>query len=191
MSRITLIRHGESAFSLSGVVRADDFNDITESYDSCGIVGVPPLDAVAMSREHGCVVCSDLARSHDSATALGIDEIHVSDKLFNEIAIPHFSNGSLALPTGLWLILLRGLWLFGFSKNGESFANAHRRAGQAACRLMELSDEYGSVLLVGHGFFNYFIARKLRARGWVGPKKPGGGFWEYGTYRRHPGSFRE
>ncbi|MEW8276323.1 MAG: hypothetical protein AB2733_19780 [Candidatus Thiodiazotropha taylori] len=141
MSRITLIRHGESAFSFSGIVRADDFTDITESYDSSSIVGVPPLDAVAMSREYCSVVRSDLARSHVSAMALGIDEIHVSDKLFNEIAIPHFSNGSLALPTGLWPVLLHGLWLFGFSNNGESFANARWRAGQVVCRLMELSDE--------------------------------------------------
>lgn len=183
MQRITLLRHGEPAFRLAGVVRARDLKAIAKSYDASGIIGQPPLETLAMARAHVCVVCSDLVRSRTSVTALGFDEIHVTDALFKEAAIPHFSNGSLALPISLWVVLLRSLWILGFSRNGESFADTSRRARQAARRLMALSAEHGPVLLVGHGFFNYFVARELRAQGWVGPKKPGRRFWEYGAYR--------
>lgn len=97
--------------------------------------------------------------------------------------MPHFSSGFLALPIGLWVVLLRLLWLFGFSRNGESIVDTKARARQAARRLMELSQQHERVLLIGHGFINYLIARELRAQGWRGPKKPGRRYWEYSVYR--------
>jgi hypothetical protein len=74
--------------------------------------------------------------------------------------------------------------MLGFSRNGESLLNARDRAREAAAKLVQLAEEHHAVLLVGHGFINHFIAKELRSRGWLGPKKPGSGFWDYGVYEQ-------
>lgn len=182
--RITLLRHGKPAFELRGSVRAKDLGSIVWSYDSSGIVGAPPGETASAVQHNKLVVCSHLQRSVESAKALGFTEIHLKDTLFREAAIPHFSGGSITLPLSVWVVFLRVLWLFGFSKNGESLANTRERARLASKMLVELAAEHQHVLLVGHGFINYFIARELKKSGWVGPPKPGKGFWGYGVYEQ-------
>jgi broad specificity phosphatase PhoE len=184
MMRITLLRHGKPAFELKGKVRAKDLSEIATSYDLSGIVGVPPRETVEAVQGINIVVCSHLTRSIESAKALGYSELYLKEPLFCETAIPHFNSGSILLPISVWVVILRLLWLFGFSRNGESFVSAKKRAKQAATRLVKLADENQNVLLVGHGFINHFIARELRKSGWLGPSKPGKGFWGYGIYKQ-------
>lgn len=102
--------------------------------------------------------------------------------MFGETNIPHFGRGSLSLPVGVWVVLLRVMWLFGFSKNGESFKQAKKRARLAADKLIALAEVHQDVLLVGHGFFNHFIAKELKKRGWQMSSKPSNGYWEYGVF---------
>jgi broad specificity phosphatase PhoE len=184
MMRITLLRHGKPAFDLKGNVRAKDLGTIARSYDLSGIAGPPPRETVAALQGNHLIVCSHLVRSVESAQALGFSKIHVKDPLFCETAMPHFRSGCVSLPVSVWIVVLRILWLFGFSRNGESLINARMRARQAAARLVELAEEHHKVLLVGHGFINHFIAKELKKSGWLGPPKPGNGFWGYGVYER-------
>jgi hypothetical protein len=118
----------------------------------------------------------------ESAKALGFNTIHLSDPVFREVAIPHFTQGSFALPVSVWGVLLRSLSVFGFSKNGESLSMARERAQVAASMLIDIAKSHSSALFVGHGFINYFIAKELLSRHWVGPTKPGSGYWDYGVY---------
>lgn len=115
--------------------------------------------------------------------ALGFSDIHLQDSLFGETTIPHFSRGSLSLPVSVWVVLLRVLWLFGFSKNGESFTQAKNRTRLAADKLIELAEAHQDVLLVGHGFINHFIEKELKNRGWQVSSKLGNGYWEYGVFK--------
>lgn len=182
--RITLLRHGKPAFELKGNVRGKDLGEIARSYDLSGIAGTPPSETVTAIQGGHFVVCSHLTRSIESAKALGCPEIHVMDPLFCETAIPHFGSGVISLPVSVWIIVLRLMWLFGFSRNGESLSTARGRARQAAARLAEFAEEHQHVLLVGHGFINHFIAKELRKGGWLGPSTPGKGYWGYGCYER-------
>ncbi len=182
--RITLLRHGKPAFELKGSARAKDLCEIARSYDLSGIVGTPPADTVAAVQGDHLVVCSHLIRSIESAKALGYSEIYLQEPLFRETTIPHFNSGSIALPISVWIVILRLLWLVGFSRNGESLANTRRRAREAAAKLVQLAGEHQNVLLVGHGFINLFIARELRKCGWLGPSKPGKEYWGYGVYEQ-------
>lgn len=182
--RITLLRHGKPAFELKGNVSGKDLGMVARSYDLSGIVGAPPTEAVAAVQGNPVVVCSHLARSLESAKALGFSEVRVRDPLFRETPMPYFRSGSIPLPVTVWVVVLRLLWLFGFSRNGESLSDARRRARHAAKRLVELAEEHQNVLLVGHGFINHFIAKELQKGGWLGPSKPGKGFWGYGRYER-------
>ena len=180
---ITLIRHGKPTFDLKGKARSRDIPEIVRNYDLSGISGVPPIEAKEKALTCNVAVCSDLSRSIESARALGFEEIHLSNSVFREVAIPHFNNGSLSMSLSSWGVFLRCLSVFGFSRNGESLSMAKGRAQKAASVLIEVAEEHGSALLVGHGFINYFIAKELLSRNWVGPSKPGGNYWEYGAYK--------
>jgi len=182
--KITLLRHGKPAFELKGKVRARELGSIARSYDLSGIADLPLDETVLAVQGSQFVVCSHLPRSIESAKALGFSDIHLQDSLFGETTIPHFSRGSLSLPIGVWLVLLRVLWLFGFSKNGESFKQAKNRARLAADKLIDLAEMHHDVLLVGHGFINHFIAKELKQRGWQVSSKPGRNYWEYGVFKK-------
>lgn len=182
--QITLLRHGKPAFELKGNVRALELGLIARSYDLSGIADLPLDETVLAVQSSQFVVCSHLPRSIESAKALGFSDIHLQDLLFSETSIPHFSRGLLSLPAGVWLVLLRVLWLFGFSKNGESFKQSKNRARLAADKLIELAETHHDVLLVGHGFINHFIAKELKQRGWQVSLKPGRNYWEYGVFKK-------
>lgn len=181
--RITLLRHGKPKFELKGNACGKDLSHIAKSYDLSGIVGTPPTETIKATQGNHIVVCSHLLRSIESAKSLGYSEVYLKDPLFCETAIPHFNSGSISLPVSFWVIILRLLWLFGFSKNGESLVNAKKRARHAAQKLIQLAEEHEHVLLVGHGFINHFIAKALKKYGWLGPSNPGKKFWEYGIYQ--------
>jgi broad specificity phosphatase PhoE len=179
---ITLIRHGRPRYQLKGYAKARELPSIAEHYDAAGIHDTPPRMTVDALSGHDIVVCSHLRRSLESASALGVNAVDVSDPLFAEAVIPHFSRGPIVLPMGVWIVLLRLLWLLGFTANGESRVNARSRAEQAAQRLIGMAQDDKHVVLVGHGLFNYLIAGVLLNNGWNGPKQPGKDYWEYGTY---------
>lgn len=179
---ITLIRHGRPGYQLKGYARAGDLPSIAKRYDASGIHDTPPRATIDAVNGHDIAVCSHLKRSLESASALGIRGIAVSDPLFAETVIPHFSRGSVVLPLGVWIGLLRVLWLMGFTANGESLVNARNRAELAAQKLMDMAQGEKHVVLIGHGLFNYLIAKVLRNNGWSGPKRPGRDYWAYGTY---------
>ncbi|MCU7843499.1 MAG: histidine phosphatase family protein [Candidatus Thiodiazotropha sp. (ex Monitilora ramsayi)] len=181
---ITLLRHGKPSFQLSGLVRAEALPHIANAYRLSGIIDTPPPSkTMVFARQHDLFISSDLPRSVESAQALGLPDIHLREPLFHETPIPHFSSGKMALPIGVWITVLRLLWLFGFSRNGESYSDARRRGRDAAERLANLANEHGNVILIGHGFMNHFIAKELNAIGWSGPVSPGKRFWEYASYR--------
>lgn len=182
--RITVLRHGRPAFELKGNVRGKDLGIIEKSYDLSGIVGSPSTETSTAVQGNHIVVCSHLLRSVESAKALGCSEMHVKDPLFRETAIPYFDSGFIPLPVSVWVVVLRLLWLFSFSRNGESLIDARVRAKQAAERLVELAEEHQNVLLIGHGLINHFIAKELQKMGWLGPSRPARGFWGYGIYER-------
>ncbi len=176
------MRHGKPEFELVGQVRACELSHIAKSYDLSGIVGSPPEEAINLAQDHSVVVCSDLLRSLQSALALGVTDVHSADPMFRETCIPHFSSGSIKLPIRAWVVILRVMWVFGFSENGESFSSAKERAKTAAQRLIQLATQSEKVLLVGHGFINYFIAKELLSNNWLGPSRPEGAHWGYGVY---------
>lgn len=182
---IVLIRHGKPEIELTGKARAKELSKLINDYNCSGIIEEPPRETKQKALQFQIAVCSDLTRSLESARALGFEDIHLCDPVFREIAIPHFTSGSFTMSFNGWGLLLRGLSIFGFSRNGESLSMAKKRAKLAASTLIEVARTHEQVLLVGHAFTNYFIARELLARGWQGPGIPGGGYWEYAEYTHH------
>jgi broad specificity phosphatase PhoE len=180
--RITILRHGKPDFEWGRNVRGSDFRRLESNYDSAGIVGIPPEESRNLIKHHEIVVCSDLPRSIQSAQALGANTVHFSSPVFREMNLPYFDRAPFTLPLKLWVVMLRSLWFLGFSKNTESLLKARARARVASNTLVELAAKHESVLLVGHGFLNHYVAKELLALNWVGPRSPGKKYWEFGTY---------
>ena len=180
---IILLRHGKPELNLKGRLNAKEIKQLVVAYNQSGIQDSPSETLIKRFNKH-YVVCSDLARSVQSAKRLGFKQIHLSDALFKESGIPHFDQSFFKLPAMIWFTLLRIMWLFGFKKNGESFIQAKLRAKQAADKLIALAEKNEKVILVGHGLMNRLIAKQLRLRHWQGPASPGKKYWEYGVYIR-------
>ena len=181
--QITILRHGKPEFEWGRSVKGDELRSLEKAYDTAGIIGKPPQKSENLAAQHNYIVCSDLPRSLQSAKAIGATTIHLSAPVFREMNIPYFDNVSIKLPIKLWAVMLRGLWFLGFSKNAESISLAKNRAKIASKKLVELAAKHQSVLFVGHGFLNHYIAKELLANNWLGPVNPGKNYWEFGVYR--------
>lgn len=169
-----------------GRLKACEMSHWIESYNSAGIDPklVPPPHATEMAASCMAIACSDLPRSIESAKALKIKAGHVqlSDTIFREMGLPYANWNSLRLSPAIWVALFRMLWFLGFSPRCESYYSARLRAIAGAQRLKELAAEHGSVLFVGHGLLNRFLAKDLLATGWEGSANPGKRYWEFGVY---------
>lgn len=182
--KIMLIRHGEPQFN-AGRVAAKKIPTLLKHYNQAPLVSESqPPDAVkTMARQFRYVVCSDLIRSAESAGRLGLQEIHCQSENFREVALPHLVAGSWPqLKPYSWFLLFRLMWWLGFSNNGESVGTAKKRASYCVDLLIQSSQENGSVIFVGHGLLNHYMAKELMRRGWEGPKSPGREYWDYGIY---------
>ncbi len=172
--------------SLPGSLTALEMREWIQSYNTADIDKTCPAPAKAIAAACGCaaVVCSDLPRSMQSAQALNIDRIDYSDALFREAGLPFANWNSVRLSPYVWAALFRLIWFVRSSGNGESFVSAKLRAAACAEKLAQLAATHDSVLLVGHGLINNFIAGELRSKGWRGPSSPGRRHWSFGVYER-------
>jgi broad specificity phosphatase PhoE len=185
--KIVIMRHGKPEMPVKGRLKASELGNWVQAYNAAGISRTehPPAKAVEIAACCKAVVCSDLPRSLQSAEALKI-RIDNSDALFREMDLPFPDWNWPRLPILMWAALLRMLWFSGYSSNCESFILSKQRAADATQKLVEMAFKSGSLLLVGHGFINHFIARQLLDNGRHGPSSPGKGHWQFGVYRVEP-----
>ena len=84
----------------------------------------------------------------------------------------------------LWASIFRMGWWFGYSTNAESFKKAKERAACSALKLSDIASEYDSVVFIGHGLLNQYIAKELLSHAWQGPVNPGRKFWDFAVYEK-------
>lgn len=178
---IILLRHGKPNVELSGYLSVKELKQLVYDYAKFGISDSPDNKLKNKFTDH-FAICSDLTRSKESAKALGLNDISLSDILFKEADLPHFDNDFLRLPVTVWVILLRLLWLFGFKKNGESFLQAKERSKLATEKLMTLAQTNEKIIVVGHGLMNRLIGRQLKKKGWLASPIVGKRYWEYRSF---------
>lgn len=178
---IALLRHGKPNVELNGYLSTKDLKKLINAYAKSSIQDVPTEKLKTSFNEH-YVVCSDLSRSVDSAKKLNLKNFHVSNSLYRETALPHFDNLYLKLPVTLWLVFLRIIWIFGFSKNGESYKQAKKRSKLAADELIKLARKNKKVIVVGHGLINHLIGKELQKRKWQVVERVGKRYWAFSSY---------
>jgi broad specificity phosphatase PhoE len=168
---IVLMRHGRPQIEGAARMTPKAFREFMAAYDQAPLDRTLQPSDEARSIAAGCgrVVCSDLARSIESAAVLGHDVVHLRDEMFREILMPHAPLSYPTLSAVGWVMIFRTLQFFGYSMGAESLAAGNRRAARCAARLIELVHGQPRVLFIGHSAMNYLIARRLNRLGWVGP----------------------
>lgn len=182
--KIVLLRHGKPDVPDFGKIKAVNLGLWVNAYNNAGLnkQHQPPPESVAVVSQCNAVLCSDLTRSLESAAMLGLSQITYIKSLCREMGLPHGRFPFAKLSVNSWAVLFRLLWFCGYSKNSESFVDAKYRARASANLLKKMAQEQGSVIFVGHGLINRFIAKELLNTGWQGPVSPGKKYWQFGQY---------
>ncbi|PLT28249.1 histidine phosphatase family protein [Peribacillus deserti] len=184
--KITLVRHGKSMWLENKPMLYKEFRNWVEQYDHNGVLQADffPLETIEKIAAAHVVLTSTLKRSRHSAAFLNPAVKPMSDSLFREteLPVPLKSVFRLKLNPSIWAVVFRCLWFAGYSDRCESLADAKTRASEAAAILIRYSEQHGSIVLVGHGFFNMLIAKELLKRGWKGKRKPSSKHWHSTTY---------
>jgi hypothetical protein len=122
MKKIILLRHGKPDVPEYEIMKGHEIHKWIESYNLSGIdlSCQPSCEATEIAKGCNVVVCSDLARSIESAKALEINEINTIEPLFREMGLPYGNVPFMKLKPEIWAVLFRILWLFGYSSNSES-----------------------------------------------------------------------
>ncbi|MBT4527013.1 MAG: histidine phosphatase family protein [Deltaproteobacteria bacterium] len=181
--RITLLRHGKPNCDRNKWLRFSQFKQWIEAYKNVDLDEsfIFPSSFETLTSINKAVFSSDLPRSIQ--TAKGLSPVLVSNSIFREV---DFSLPKIFLPIRLrpmmWMTLCRIIWILGFHCQVESVYNTKERAQRAADLLIYNALKKMDVILVGHGFFNLFIATELRKKGWKGPLIPNFGFSKGSSY---------
>jgi len=180
------MRHGRPDIDESSAMPSTAFPAWLDAYREAPLVAdAPPEDSRAIAGKASVIVCSDLRRSIESAHRLMPERLPEIDSLFAEMSMPWGPVPLLRLSARAWATLFRLAWLAGYARNAEENRSQGRiRAERAADRLIQMAEQGGTVLFVGHGVFNRFVAAALRRKGWQGPADPGRKHWSYSKYQR-------
>jgi broad specificity phosphatase PhoE len=178
------MRHGKPKIGTRFRLNAAEFGAWVEKYNAAGVDSAcqPPQVAIEQAKQCALVVCSNLPRSIESAKALGVGRLRLSDPMFREMDMPHAAWRFPRLSVFVWSVFFRLGWTFGYSAGVESFKAAKARAAGCAERLASLASAHGAVLFVGHGSLNWFIAKHLKSMGWLCPERPPRKYWEFSVF---------
>ena len=178
------MRHGKPSVAAIPRISAGEFSDWVDHYNASGVCPSlpPPQEFCSAVCQTPFTVCSDLLRSIESAKSMGIEPVLCLQAL-RELDMPYGLASRLRLKASTWMVIHRLLWWCGFSRNSESRREAKERAATAADTLIKLASMHQSILFIGHGWMNRYIAKELKKRDWQGPASPGRDYWQYGVYR--------
>lgn len=180
---IILMRHGKPDIGPIDKVSARDMKQWIKQYDLAGIVDEPiPETSQALARKADVIVSSTAPRALASVAALGLSPSLI-DAVFCEARLPHGQWTQPRLSPFTWAFIYRMAWLCGFSAQVESARNAGLRADQAAQQLQTLAEDK-DVLLMGHGFMNRMIAKRLVRAGWARQDSSDSRYWRASRYRK-------
>jgi len=163
---IVLIRHGKPTGAVYPRMNAKGFAKWVRNYNQSGIViGTQPKNNMARDFNEHYVVSSDLKRAIDSAHICFNNKPSQTYRVFREMEIPRYKL-PFTLKASTWLYLNRVLWTLGLKGSFESYSAAKKRAEVASQQLIELANKHDKVVVVSHGYINFFIRRYLSKNGW-------------------------
>jgi len=183
MSKIILLRHGEVAIENYKNISAKEFGKWIVAYNNADIKSEfsSKEEINNLLNKTDILICSNLKRSIRSIEIFNKTPFKTS-AIFNEAELPFSNWNLLKLNPTIWLVFFRILWLFGYSQNCESYKQTKQRAKIATQKLIELSKQNKTIILVGHGIMNKLIQKELILKNWHETKKSKNTNWDYGVF---------
>ena len=190
--KITILRHGIPDLPEWNKIHASTMSEWVKAYNSAGVkndIGLSTQE-VESDLRHNFIVCSNLNRSIHSAKMIGYQSPDLIDGLFREAELPEIKIPIIKLTPHLWSMIFRIFWFISISPKAEPVDEFKQRVSLATEKLIQLAQDHDSVLLIGHGVMNRFLAKELMAKGWSGVEAPNGNkysgykYWEYATYTK-------
>lgn len=134
-----------------------------EAYNTAGVKNESTQPCQEMLREfsHKFIVCSNLTRSTHSAKIIGYQSPHLIDGMFREAELPKIQLPMVRLTPhiwSMWSMVFRAFWFVGIFPNAESVEKFKPRVSLATEKLIQLAKNHDSILLIGHGIINRFLA---------------------------------
>jgi hypothetical protein len=176
--QIFLIRHAKPDVSRSGFFNHTMAKKFIEDYHIANIVADIEKPDCGEFTDVDHVYCSTLNRSKQTAKLLFGEHVKLRElENFREFESRIVTFPALHLPLGFWLFISRLLWFLGLNKRGiESYREGRKRARIASKILHDDAVITGKVVLVAHGFLNFFLRHELKKLGWVVTRKGGRGY---------------
>jgi len=189
--QIILVRHGKPE-KFDKKITVNQLQDWVQQYNSAELDSAcKPSSSLLEIAKQSYIIASDLKRSVRSAQLLcdtpSSAVIHSGHSIYREIDLPNLRFPSPKMSPRTWIAFLRILWLFGLSKQCESFQSVKKRAKFAVSQLEQAAQQHDSVMLIGHGLFNRFIAKVLLQQKWFGPASLGNQYWDYAVFKKQAG----
>lgn len=183
MKKIILLRHGEVDIKNYKNISANQFGKWIIEYNNSNIKPTfSSRDEINdLLNKTDILICSNLKRSVQSIEIFDKTPFETND-IFNEAQLPFANWTILKLNPKIWLAIFRLLWLFGYSRNSESFQETKKRAKIATKKLIELSHHNETIILIGHGIMNKLIQKELNKHQWIESKKLENKNWCYGVF---------
>jgi len=178
MKQIIFIRHAKVDSENSKKIDAVSLKHWVDQYDNAAICAdsLATQETKDVVSQADIILTSTLQRTIDTAKVLGT-AIYESNALFNEVAIPNITIPFFKFKPKSWLVIIRVLSLLGFGKAGASLKASKLQANEGSKRLMELSKEHDTVVLVGHGGMNWLLRKVLVKEGWTLEADPSSKNW--------------
>ena len=185
---IVLVRHGRTESLAHSRIRGHELGEWARRYDAAGIDRTlgPPADLQARAHACGCILASDRRRSIESARWLASDGAIRIEPDLREAGLPDAVPIPLRLPAAVHLVIARTMWWLNWSRAAESVDATRDRADRVSEQLSALARDVESVIVVGHGMFNRFIAARLRKHGWRGPRALPSAYWSAASFFKSP-----
>ncbi len=161
MALIILLRHAKVSIN-SSLLFPHSLGSYIKSYNSASIKEFSlDEDLKKLVENSDIFISSNLKRTQKTLELLG-QKAAFSSELFDEVSLPYPNlKTPIKFPVSFLLILFRVAWILGYKTNATSLKKEQKRATLAAKRLLEFSKNNNKVTLVGHGIFNFLIAKQL------------------------------
>ncbi|NNE41957.1 MAG: histidine phosphatase family protein [Marinicaulis sp.] len=184
--RIITVRHGQPDLDRDVNISSRDYGDWWARYDESGLHPDerPPESLIKLAKGAKTVLSSTLPRAIETARQAtgGLREV-AADKIFVEAPLPPPPVPFLRLRPGLWGVISRSFWFWGYTPSG---VESHRETWRRVRKITEKLSDYardGDVMLCAHGYLNWMIDQRLRKEAWVRTERDGGNhYWSWRIY---------